>query len=62
MTSLLGRGYIAEALQIRKALGHTSEIGHSLVALAVCEFRAGNVETALEHATDALAIAPSDSY
>ena len=57
-----GRGYIAEELQIREALGQTSEIGHSLLALAVCEFRAGNVKLALEHATDALAIAPPDSY
>ena len=59
---VVGRGYIAEELQIRKALGHTSQIGHTLMALAVCEFRAGNVETALEYATDALAIALSDNY
>ena len=57
-----GRGYIAEELQIREALGQTNQIGHSLMALAVCEFRAGNVDLALEHATDALAIAPPDSY
>ena len=52
------RGYIAEALQIRDALGQAP----CLVALAACEFRAGNVDLALKHARDALVITPSDSY
>ena len=55
------RGYIAEAQQINNALGRASD-NACLVALAACEFRAGNVDLALKHARDALAITPSDSY
>jgi predicted ATPase len=56
-----GRGYIAEALQISNALGRASD-NACLVALAACEFRAGNVDLALKHARDALVIAPSDGF
>ena len=57
-----GRVYVAEAVQICEALGDQESGTTSIVCLAICEFRAGNVEMALKHATDALAIAPLDSY
>jgi predicted ATPase/DNA-binding XRE family transcriptional regulator len=57
-----GRGYISEQLQIYKALGLTRGVPHALMALAICEFRAANLEQALKYATDAVAIAPPGSY
>jgi predicted ATPase/DNA-binding XRE family transcriptional regulator len=57
-----GRSYISEELQIYDALGLTRAVPHALIALAICEFRAANLEQALKHATDAVAIAPPRSY
>ena len=57
---VVGRGYISEELQILNALGRSSATSH--MVLAICEFRAGNLERALKRATDAVGIAPPGSY
>jgi tetratricopeptide (TPR) repeat protein len=52
------RGYIAEATAIHSALNHESSLASALLDLSECEYRAGNLELALEHATQSLAVAP----
>jgi predicted ATPase/DNA-binding XRE family transcriptional regulator len=52
------RGYIAEAMAIHSALNHESSLASALLDLSECEYRAGNLELALEHATQSLAVAP----
>ncbi len=51
------RRYVGEALLILHALGEEANTAYALADLATCEFLADNVEVALMHATDALAIA-----
>jgi predicted ATPase/DNA-binding XRE family transcriptional regulator len=51
------RRHIGEAMQIYEALGLTTYLAYSLNDLGYCEFSASNVELALRHATEALAIA-----
>jgi predicted ATPase/transcriptional regulator with XRE-family HTH domain len=48
------RGYAAEARQIHAALGNNIGVAYALINCGWCEFRAGNAEAALRHATDAL--------
>ena len=57
-----GRRYVAEALKINEGLGDVEDLPHVLIALAICEFRASNVELSLKHATAALAAARAGSY
>ncbi len=52
------RGCIAEAMAIHSALNHESSLARALLDLSECEYRAGNLELALEHATQSLAVAP----
>ncbi len=49
------RRYVAEALDIYDSLGSTYDAAQTLNDLAYVESRAGNVELALRHSTDALA-------
>jgi len=48
------RNYIGEALKIGAATGHKHASAYALQNLAECEFRAGDCESALCHASDAL--------
>ena len=50
------RGYIAEALQNYEAVDANLSIAWAMGASGLVEFRAGNTELALRHATDALVI------
>jgi tetratricopeptide (TPR) repeat protein len=49
------RGYIAEALQYYEAVGSKREVAFANAQLGRIEFRLGNPELALQHATGALA-------
>ena len=52
------RAYIAEAIQIHRALGHESSLALALADLSECEFCAGNPGVAFKHAADSLAAVP----
>ena len=54
------RAYIAEALEVHRELGLSD--AQPLTALSVCEARAGDLNMALKHSTDALALARLSSY
>ena len=51
------RGYIAEALEHSEATGNKFNTAYVLINLSECEFRAGDAESALAHATKALVTA-----
>lgn len=50
----IARNYIGEALEIYAAIGLKHASAYALQNLAECEFRAGDAESALSHASDAL--------
>jgi len=54
------RAYIAEALEIHRELGLSD--AQPLTALSVSEAKAGDLKMALEHSTEALALAHLSSY
>lgn len=56
------RRFIAEAIQIERALGELLNVAYALADLGKCEFAAGNAQPALQRATEALDTTRPFSY